>query len=259
MRAPRHSRGGPASRPGWGRLVVANHRGAPVPQTLGFVLLLGAIVSSVVVAADGDVGAPGWGALAAVSLVFAAGLVDDLVAGRARGLRNHLRELVAGRMTTGLLKLVSIVGAAIIVVALGPARTGLDRGATVVLVAASANLWNGLDVRPGRALKAFVPLGLAFVVFGRIADAPAIAGVLAVDILVLPFDLRERAMLGDGGANLLGFAAGVGLAHLLSGGWVLLAAGVAVTLNVVAETVSLSKLIAAFPPMRWLDEAGRLP
>jgi hypothetical protein len=45
---------------------------------------------------------------------------------------------------------------------------------------------------------------------------------------VLPFDLRESAMLGDGGANLLGFAAGIALYGALPDPWVAVAAGGAV-------------------------------
>jgi hypothetical protein len=35
------------------------------------------------------------------------------------------------------------------------------------------------------------------------------------------------------------------------------AAGVAVVLNVVAETVSFSRLIDRTPPLRWVDALGR--
>ena len=67
-----------------GRLAVTNHRGVMVPRTLGLWLAGAALVSSVAVAAfgDGPVTRAGWGALVASMLVFAAGLVDDLVSER---------------------------------------------------------------------------------------------------------------------------------------------------------------------------------
>ena len=74
---------------------------------------------------------------------------------------------------------------------------------------------------------------------------------------MLPFDLRETAMLGDSGSNLLGFAAGIGLYVVLPDPWVAVAAGVAVVLNVVAETVSFSRVIERTPPLRWVDALGR--
>jgi UDP-GlcNAc:undecaprenyl-phosphate/decaprenyl-phosphate GlcNAc-1-phosphate transferase len=128
-----------------------------------------------------------------------------------------------------------------------------------VLLAASSNVWNGLDVRAGRALKAFVPAGIAFVAFAPFDDAPAVAGVLVATLVILTFDLRERAMLGDAGANVVGFAAGLALLEVLDGPWLLVAAAAAVVLNVVAETVTFSRAIAATPPLRWIDDLGRRP
>ena len=61
-----------------------------------------------------------------------------------------------------------------------------------VLVAGSANLLNQLDTKPGRALKAYI--GAAFAL-----DAP-----LGLAVLLLPYDLRERVMMGDAGSNALG-------------------------------------------------------
>ena len=243
----------------WGRLAVPNHRGLLVPRTLGFVLLAGALLATVIAAAAGHAPAFWWGSLAGLGLVSAAGLVDDVVADGPRGLRGHLRELANGRMTTGLLKALAILGAAVVVIALDPARDVVERCSAVVLLAASANLWNDLDVRPGRALKAFAIPGLAFVLFGPLGEVPAVVGVLLAGAIVLPLDLRERAMLGDAGANLLGFAAGTALVALLSGGWLVLAAALAVALNLVAETISLSRVISAVPPLRWLDAIGRRP
>jgi hypothetical protein len=75
--------------------------------------------------------------------------------------------------------------------------------------------------------------------------------------LLLPWDAGERAMLGDAGANLLGFTAGLGLFHLVHG-WALVAAAlVAVVLNVLADTVTLTRLIEIVRPLRWYDSMGR--
>jgi hypothetical protein len=239
------------------RLSVENHRGVPVPRTLGIALAGAAALGTIVVAVVDDVGAAGWGALAGILLVFAAGLVDDLGPPGPRGLRNHLRSLASGRVTTGILKLVVTTGAAVVVVALQPSRSGATRLFGVVLLAAGANVWNGLDVRPGRALKAFLPAAAAFLVWGEIEHAPAIAGLLVGALAALPPDLRERAMLGDGGANVLGFAAGLGLYDVLPDAWVPVGAVAAVCLNVLADTVSFSRVIDATPPLRFVDGLGR--
>lgn len=241
----------------WGRLAAPNFRGRSLPRVLGSVLIAAAIAWTALYATLRQVDAAGWGALAGLVLVFAAGLIDDLVPIGPRGLRNHVGALVDGHMTTGILKLLVAVAAAVFVVGLQPPRDGWVRLTGVVLVAASANVWNGLDVRPGRALKAFLLPGVAFALWGEMVNMPAVFGVLIGAVLVLPLDLREIAMLGDGGANVLGFAAGLGLYDVLPAGWVLVAAGVAVGLNVLAETLSFSRVIDSLPPLRWLDRLGR--
>jgi UDP-N-acetylmuramyl pentapeptide phosphotransferase/UDP-N-acetylglucosamine-1-phosphate transferase len=242
-----------------GRLVVENYRGRHVPRTLGIWLALAAWASVALIALTGwpaPVARAGWGAFVATLLVFAAGLVDDLVPAGPRGLRNHLRGLAAGRVSTGIVKVIVIVATALVAIALQSGRSGWIRLAGVVLVAASANVWNGLDVRPGRAIKfgllAF--LGLAPV---DLALLPSLPGVALGSAAALWFDLNERAMLGDGGANFLGFTIGLGLYLVLPGWGVILAAAVAVAVNGVAETFTLSRVIDAVPPLRWFDALGR--
>lgn len=243
----------------WGRLLVENHRGVLVPRILGIALAIDAAVWTVAYAIVTQTGTAGWGTLAGLLLVFVAGQVDDLAPDGPRGIRNHLRSAARGRMTTGLLKVVVILGSAVFVVALLPQRPASVAIAGVVLLAGCANVWNGLDVAPGRCLKAFLVPAVAFVAWGTIADAPALVGLLIGAVLVLPFDLRESAMLGDGGANMLGFAAGIGLLESLSDAWVVVAACVAVLLNVAAETTSFSRVIERTPPLRWVDALGRRP
>lgn len=243
----------------WGRLLVENHRGVPVPRILGIALAIDATVWTVAYAIVAETGAGGWGSLAGLLLVFGAGLFDDLAPDGPRGIRNHLRSVAGGRLTTGLLKVIVILGSAILVVVLLPERQAYATVAGVVLLAGCANVWNGLDVAPGRSLKAFLVPAVAFAAWGTIADAPALVGLLIGAVLVLPFDLRESAMLGDGGANMLGFAAGTGLYETLPDPWVIVAAAVAVLLNVAAETTSFSLLIQRTPPLRWVDALGRRP
>lgn len=241
----------------WGRLASVNHRGDLVPRTLGIPLVAAAALATAAWASAGELAGPAWGALAGLVLVFSAGLVDDLVAAGPRGIRNHLRALAAGHVTTGIVKLVVILGAAVAVIALQPERPAATRLAGVVLLAASANVWNSLDVQPGRALKAFAPVVIVSLVAGDLTSAPALVGVAVGAAFVLPLDLGERAMLGDGGANLLGFAAGLGLYGVLGDVGVVVGAALAVALNVVAETITFSRVIEVVPALSVLDRLGR--
>jgi UDP-GlcNAc:undecaprenyl-phosphate GlcNAc-1-phosphate transferase len=243
----------------WRRLAVPNYRGVLVPRTLGPWLVAVAVIGGVAVAVGSGLRPGGAAVLAGSVVVFAAGLVDDLVPSGVRGLRGHARSLAAGRVTMGAVKAVVIAGSAVVVVASLPVRPWWARVAGVGLVAASANLWNGLDVRPGRALKAFAVAGVLTlgVDWGSVPPLPALVIVGVPPALVL--DLRERAMLGDAGANLLGFVAGIALYVALPDAGVAAAAVVVVALNVLADTVTLTRAIEAIPPLRWLDRLGRAP
>jgi len=247
-----------------------NYRDAPVATATGLVvaaavLLVEAGRTLAEAAGVGDDRA-GPGPVRAATVVAVLGLcllglADDLAgAGESRGFRGHLAALVRGRLTTGGLKLTG--GAAVCVLAagaLGPASLGwLLVDAAVVALA--ANLGNLLDRAPGRTTKvggaAF--LGLAVAVGGDPALSAA-AVVVGASLALLLEDLRERIMLGDAGANVVGGALGLGLVATTAPGvraWVL--AGL-VVLNLASEAVSFSRVIDRIPPLRALDRAGSTP
>jgi len=168
----------------------------------------------------------------AVVVAAAAGLADDLWSGPERGFRAHLRR---GR-TTGVLKLAAIPLAGLL------ATRRLSGG---LLVGLAANFLNQLDTRPGRALKAYL--------IGAVAvDAP-----LKLAVLQLPYDLREKTMLGDCGSNALGALLGLRSVSRLTerGRW--LAIGALAGLTVLGERRSLGELIERTPGLSNLDALGR--
>jgi hypothetical protein len=240
-------------------LRVANRAGRVVPVVLGLAMVPAFEAGVLPGLALGRGDPTGAGPVVALSLgiLALAGLVDDAVGGHARGFGGHLGSLARGRPTTGILKLgVGVALAVWLAVAVGgePLRVV----AAAVLIAASINVWNALDVAPGRALKWGIVVLAAVLVggFDRPAGILAAAG-LGAAVGVLPFDLRERGMLGDAGSNPLGLLAGVGLALVLPTWGVVGAAAAVLGLQVAAETVTISRLIDATPPVRWFDRAGR--
>jgi hypothetical protein len=182
------------------------------------------------------VGAAVGVAVPSVAPVAALGLADDLWSGPERGFRAHVR---AGA-TTGTLKLVGIP-----LWALWRTRSL----SAAMLVALAANMLNQLDTRPGRALKAFA-LGSALV-----GGVPRRA--LAVAVLLAPYDLREMAMLGDGGSNALGAVLGSRSVQRLTGPGRYGAIGVLAALTVLGELRSLGEVIERTPVLRELDALGR--
>ncbi|MDQ4005295.1 MAG: hypothetical protein M3135_03215 [Actinomycetota bacterium] len=244
------------------RLVHANHRGDPVPAVLGMALLGGVLVGSLAGFAARGEGVPGLpaSALAFGLLVGVGGAFDDLAkGGPARGFRGHLSALRRGRATTGILKLVlGVVAAGLLALAWWAGDGPLRFVSAIVLIAGSTNLWNVLDVRPGRALKwALVVLAPVFVLSLERNVGPVVAASFAATFGALPADLLERGMLGDSGSNPLGFLTGVGLAAALPAPAIAGAAVVVLALQIVAETVTISRVIEAVPPLRWFDMLGR--
>jgi hypothetical protein len=174
----------------------------------------------------------GWTLAAKEPIVAAIGLADDVWSGPERGFRAHVG---AGR-TTGVLKLVAIP-------LYGLARTRSVSGA--LLVGLAANAINQLDTRPGRALKAYA------------AGALAVRAPLWPVVLLAPYDLREMAMLGDGGANALGALLGLNSVKQFTGRGRWLAIGALAGLTLLGERRSLGELIERTPGLSALDALGR--
>lgn len=247
----------------WTRLSTNNYRGVRLPLVLGlalgsvaFLLLPLKLVQATRAGSGAAIAASAW-VLGAAGVVFVAGLIDDLFPGGPRGLRGHVRKLVGGKGTTGILKMVASVVAGLIVVVALPGRGLAESVLGIVVIAGAANVWNGLDVRPGRAGKAFLVVSAGLC----LADPPGLLlYVLGAELGLIWFDLREWAMLGDAGSNLLGFVAGVAI-YWSAGSPLSLAAAAAVVvaLNIAAETITFSRIIDAIRPLRWFDLAGTLP
>jgi len=195
--------------------------------------------------------------------VICLGLIDDAFGDRPggspgpRGWRGHGMATLRGELSTGTLKAVGSLGLALLVTDFMPLSTGRWLLASAVLVLAT-NAFNLLDLRPGRASKAFVLLG-AGLTLGAMDLRPLWAlGLFAAPALVAGlYDLRERAMLGDTGANLLGALAGLWLVLTLSGTGQLLALTLLLALTIYGELRSISALIEKIPGLRALDSWGR--
>ena len=189
------------------------------------------------------------------------GLIDDAlgaVAESPRGWRGHARAIASGRFSTGAIKAVGALALA------AYATSGLgDRNfayvADLALLLGTTNLFNLLDLRPGRAEKAFVALLAAFCIGAWTAEPLELLGVFIGPVLVgAAYTLRERAMLGDTGANLVGALAGVSLLVTLGDTGRYVALGVVAALNIYGEFRSISRTIEGVPLLRSLDSLGRV-
>jgi UDP-GlcNAc:undecaprenyl-phosphate/decaprenyl-phosphate GlcNAc-1-phosphate transferase len=191
------------------------------------------------------------------------GLIDDALgrgtdADSPRGWRGHASAIAAGRFSTGAIKAVGALALAAYATS-GLGRQDLDYVADLALLLLTTNLFNLLDLRPGRVEKVFVAL-LAGLCVGALTVEPVeLLGVFIGPVLVVAaFTLRERAMLGDTGANLVGALAGVSLLVTLGETGRYVALGVVVALTVYGEFRSISRTIEGVPLLRSLDSLGRV-
>jgi UDP-N-acetylmuramyl pentapeptide phosphotransferase/UDP-N-acetylglucosamine-1-phosphate transferase len=199
------------------------------------------------------------GALLAVSTAAVVGGYDDLYGNRhARGLAGHARALREGRVTTGLVKLVSIVSAAAIGSAIRHRRPA-DVVLGTTLVAGGANLVNLFDLRPGRAAKVTLLAAVALAAGGDAESRAVAAAAAGAALAAMPADLSERAMLGDCGAGALGALLGWSAAFGGSRRRRAALAAVVVGLTAASERVSFSAVIDRAPALRALDRLGRQP
>jgi UDP-GlcNAc:undecaprenyl-phosphate/decaprenyl-phosphate GlcNAc-1-phosphate transferase len=191
------------------------------------------------------------------------GLLDDAL-GRGtersapRGWRAHAAALAEGRFSTGAIKAIGALALAAYATS-GLGRHDLRYLADLALLLLTTNLFNLLDLRPGRVEKVFVALVLALCVGGWTVAPLDLLGVFIGPVLVVAaFTLRERAMLGDTGANLVGALAGISLLVTLGDTERLIALALVAALNLYGEFRSISRTIEAVPLLRSLDSLGRV-
>jgi UDP-GlcNAc:undecaprenyl-phosphate GlcNAc-1-phosphate transferase len=190
------------------------------------------------------------------------GLIDDaLGAGAApdtpRGWRGHLRAVFSGRLSTGAIKALGAAALAAYVVS-GTGREALGFLADIALLILTTNLFNLFDTGPGRSEKALILLGLVLCPAAGTLQPLLLCSIFIGPVLVgARFTLREQAMLGDTGSNLLGAIAGVWLLTTLSPEARLIALGVVALLTLYGEFRSIAAAIRRIPPLRALDSLGR--
>ncbi|KNX39347.1 hypothetical protein VV01_09580 [Luteipulveratus halotolerans] len=222
-----------------------NHAGRPVTLLEGPALVAGCVTVALTAP-------PVAGAAAAAG---ALGVLDDLVGSTdSKGLKGHLAALRRGEVTTGAVKVLGLGATGLATAwALDRDHVGLGTPAGAVLIAGGANLLNLFDLRPGRALKVALIVGVPITFAGSSVAAAGMGAAVAA----LPEDLRGEAMMGDTGANALGALLGSALAITLGTRSRWAAAGAVVVLTLASERVSFSRVIASTPGLRELDAWGR--
>jgi UDP-GlcNAc:undecaprenyl-phosphate GlcNAc-1-phosphate transferase len=241
-----------------------NFRDRVLPFPAGTAIVASAALSLVVLAPLSELfdvdkiftGRTGTVAVYALGTAFL-GLLDDVVDAEPRGWRGHAVAILGGGLSTGALKAAGSLGFALFVLS-GQGYTSGEYLLAVALLILTTNLFNLLDLRPGRAVKAFVILGAGLAIGTQDLHPLWALGLFAGPVLVLGvYDVRELAMLGDTGANLIGGLAGLWLVFALGTTGQLIALAVVLAATIYGEFRSISKWVERTPLVRDLDSLGR--
>ncbi|ATW24071.1 hypothetical protein [Candidatus Formimonas warabiya] len=242
-----------------GGLMKNNFQGALIPSTAGIIFSAVLALTYVLLSFTSTVSIVAYSYLGFIAFVSLAGLVDDVAGSRDnRGFKGHFSFLFKQKeITTGVWK-AAMGGIIAILAALLISTTWWDMVLNVLLIALMSNIFNLLDVRPGRSIKVFLLCASLVVIFLPSDTTTILLYPLAGAVSAyLVYDLHAKSMMGDTGSNVLGLALGLALA---SGGnlgaRISVVAGL-VLLHIVSEYCSFTRIIDHNKILGLLDRLGR--
>ncbi|KNB71172.1 hypothetical protein ADS79_20370 [Brevibacillus reuszeri] len=194
------------------------------------------------------------------------GWLDDCSKDESKkGFRGHFGALWReGKVTSGLWKAWG-GGSTALLISLAIGQSFWTWLLAASLLTLAPNVLNLFDMRPARALKVFWLLLLIAGVAGYYSPSPAssivdwvwLLPVITSSILLFRHDAGGKLMLGDTGANSLGFATGYAFVIHSSSYVQVTMLFIFITLHVMAEFISFSQFIDRLPWLKRMDSWGR--
>lgn len=239
---------------GWTAL---NYRGNKIPLGYGLLFVPLFLIMGVWLAVAQQTVGLAVGVLAGAGMGLAGWVDDRFGANGPKGLRDHVCAVRNGVVTTGMVKALAACCLALLAARVRSVSWP-EMAVDVLLIMLATNLINLFDLRPGRALKGS---GLLFMIV-TVGTLPlegllVWACVMGCMAAVARDDLRGWAMLGDTGANALGFLGGIFCMYSLG---LFVKVGLLVlfgSLHLYAERFSITAYIERNRLLRRLDEWGR--
>ncbi len=195
----------------------------------------------------------------AVTVVFFIGWLDDTIGDKSvKGLKGHLNKWKEEKIvTSGIVKAAGISAVALCTVV----GLGNDLPLAIVqffILALMTNSMNLLDLRPGRALKAFFLFALLLPAAGTFRDyAVFLLPVATGALLLFAKDVRAAAMLGDAGANFIGFSLAFCIVISTPPWLQTMLLALLALLHWTAERSSITRVIENNRLLNWFDRLGR--
>lgn len=241
-------------------IVRPNYRQDMIPVSMGIVFLPMIIINGIILAYFTD---KAQNLLYLFMYIFGmismffAGVLDDIIGNRdVSGLKGHFKSLFKGNLTTGGFKALfgGFVG---LTISVAISKDIVDIIVNTLIIALSTNLMNLLDLRPGRAIKAY--LMIMIVIFLTLTGYVKVLPLLIVPNVLAYFnyDLKARAMMGDTGSNVLGISIGIlvilGYSLKVRVSWLIFL----IFIHILTEKYSLTKIIEKNKFLNFIDKLGR--
>lgn len=186
------------------------------------------------------------------------GYLDDNSENKAKGIKGHGILLLKGMFTSGGIK--ALIGIAVsFIISLTLHNRGYSLILNTFLISMMQNFINLLDLRPGRAIKAYLFLSLItlpFILFSS-AFTGINSGIIVALLFYLPYELKEKCIMGDIGSNVLGILLGIIIAASKSFLLKIIVLSFIAIAQIYAEKKSISYLIEGNSILKFIDMIGR--
>lgn len=192
--------------------------------------------------------------LIVLTLVYMIGLLDDLLGNNGiKGLRANINALFSKRISTGIIKAVCIILLSCYIYYFFNEEYWIIKG---IITALAANLFNLLDLRPGRCIKASYPFLIIFS-FSNIRWTMELHLMFSIVLTIYYFwDAYGFSMMGDSGSNLTGFITGLILSEVIGTNLIILITLLCLLLlsQMFLDKYSLTNIIKNSPLLDYLDK-----
>ena len=241
-------------------MIRENYRGDMIPVGLGLVFIPSLVINSIILIYSNIVPEK---IIMIYMLLFASiamsfvGIIDDSLGNRGvTGLIGHFKALFKGSLTTGAFK--ALLGGFVgLTLAVTLSKSIPNIIVATLVVALSTNMMNLFDLRPGRAIKAYVILAIIIFLASAKFNREVMMLIVPAVLAYFYFDLRALTMMGDAGSNVLGVSIGVFIVSSFDLPVQLVSLVLLVAIHVLTEKFSLTKIIENNKFVNYVDKLGR--
>lgn len=240
-------------------VVRENYKKKLIPVSMGICFLPMLIINSIILIyfSNTSIQTNVYMYIFGLMAMFFAGLMDDIIGNRdVTGLKGHFKSMLKGKLTTGGFKALfgGFVG---ILISVSVAKDVKSVIIGTLVIALSTNFMNLLDLRPGRAIKVYIPITIVLICFASTFNK-AIPLLLLPNVLAYFYsDLKAKAMMGDAGSNVLGISIGIFFVINYSTNIQLIWLVFLIFIHVLTEKFSLTSIIEKNKILNYLDKLGR--